>query len=322
MGSTTSILGDLRYARSRLLKSIQGLSHRELTGISIYEGWTIKDILAHIIGWDQRTLKILPLMLQNRAGEIRRVEVEDYNRQSVNAWRDKSLAQVLAEAEILHQQILDILASTGLVEIEMRRQRHEQIITIRSYVIDVMIEHEQQHAIEIEQWRKNLEQTIDPEAIKETLAKNRTSFWTALAGLSEADLLDETAVGNWSVKDVVGHIADWEQRMLNAARHIHDPSRPEVPPMSDNLDDWNSLMAARRKANTCQENFRHLRETQALLDKFVAQLKPGDWKLRGPYPWPGDQGTLAELLSHIAEHYADHLPDLARWRRERGHVDC
>jgi hypothetical protein len=41
----------------------------------------------------------------------------------------------------------------------------------------------------------------------------------------------------------------------------------------------------------------------------------GDWTLRGPYPWPNDQGTLAELLWHISSHYTDHTADLEQWRK-------
>jgi hypothetical protein len=45
---------------------------------------------------------------------------------------------------------------------------------------------------------------------------------------------------------------------------------------------------------------------------FVDQLEPEAWKLRGPYPWPNDQGTLAELIFQIVDHYADHLPDVGK----------
>jgi hypothetical protein len=46
----------------------------------------------------------------------------------------------------------------------------------------------------------------------------------------------------------------------------------------------------------------------------LVSLRPGDWTLRGPYPWPHDQGTLAELVWLMSEHYVDHIPDLQEWR--------
>jgi hypothetical protein len=58
MGSITEIIAYINFGRSSLMEAIEGLSHRELTQAPIYDHWTIKDILAHIIGWDQRVIKI------------------------------------------------------------------------------------------------------------------------------------------------------------------------------------------------------------------------------------------------------------------------
>jgi hypothetical protein len=226
---------------------------------------------------------------------------------------------VLAEVQSSHQQILDILSSVDHVEIDMRRQRNGRIITIRSYVIDIMVEHERQHAVEINQWRKDLDQVNDPAAIKKMLRQNRADFMSLLDQFDEADVLDKTALGVWSISDLVGHVADWEQLILKAAAHIYDPSRPPVPLVSDNLDHWNEIMVAERAGKSWPENYHYLRRTQEATSDFVAKLKPGDWKLRGPYPWPNDRGTLAELLSHAAEHHADHLSDLKRWSAKTAH---
>ncbi|MCL4303903.1 MAG: DinB family protein [Anaerolineae bacterium] len=314
MTNIPAIISDLKYGRTRLLQAIEGLSRRELTELPIYEGWTIKDVLAHVAGWDQRVLRTLPLMLQNRASEVASVEVDDFNRESVQSWRDKSLAEVLSEVQSTHQQILEILAGLDHKEVDMRRERHGRIITIRSYVIDVMIEHDREHAAEIELWRKNLEQNIDSRAAEANLAQERAAFLAAIKGLSEADLVERNASGTWSVKDVVGHITDWERLMLNAARHIHDPSLPVVIPVTE---DENEIMASRRTKESWEKVLHDFYEVSQAVDSFVAGLKMGDWSLRGPYPWPNDQGTLAELLWHITTHYTDHLPGLQQWRNQK-----
>lgn len=316
MADISAIVSDLKYGRTRLLESIAGLSRRELTELPIYEGWTIKDVLAHVVGWDHRVLKTLPLMLQDRASEVASVEVDSYNRESVEAWRDKSLAEVLSEVQTTHRRILEIIAGLDHKEIDLRRERHGKIITIRSYVIDVMIEHDREHAAEIELWRKNLEQNIDPDAFRAALRQNRAAFLAAITGLDEADLLDQSAAGEWSIKDVVGHIVDWERLMLEAARHIHDPSLPPALPAGEVTDDWNKIMAAKRAGDSWEKTWRDLTELHQAVDRLVDGLKMGDWTLRGPYPWPNDQGTLAELIWHISEHYPEHVPDLQAWRNK------
>ncbi len=315
MGSISAIVSDLNFGRAKLLQAIEGLSQRELTQLPIYGDWTIKDVLAHVLGWDQRVLRTLPLMVQNRASEVPSVEVDEYNAESVAAWRERTLAEVLVEVESTHRQILDFISTLDHKEIDTRRERHGQTITIRSYVIDVMTEHERQHAAEIEQWRRKLEQSIDPDALTRELAGCRAAFVAAIAGLSQADRLDKRAAEAWSVKDVVGHIADWEQLMLDAARYIHDPSLPKGPLMGQADEDWNEILAARRSGNSWNTDWLYLTAVQQAVDDFIARLRPGDWTLRGPYPWPKDQGTLAELVWHMSQHYADHLPDLENWKK-------
>lgn len=310
MGSITEIVSDLRFGRAKLLQALEGLSRREATELAIYPGWTIKDVLAHIIGWDERVLKSLPLIAQNRAGEVPGVEVEEHNQAALAAWRDKSWPEVLAHLQSTHRQVLDLMATLDHKEIDMRRDRNGRIITIRSYVIDVMMEHDRRHAAEIEQWRKNLEQQFDPVALKATLRQNRAEFMGMIKGIGEAEALTKTAAADWSIKDLMGHITGWEQIILTTARHIHDPSLPAAPPLGDSIDEWNEIMFRRRAGNSWQFELQALTETQQAVDAFIAGLRLGDWKLRGPYSWQGDHGNIAELILYISDHYYDHLPDL------------
>ena len=139
---------------------------------------------------------------------------------------------------------------------------------------------------------------------------------TLLDDFSEADVLDKSAVGDWSISDLTGHVADWEMVVLKGAYHIYDPSQPAGAELNDSFDEWNKIMAAERVDKTWPENYHDLQRVQKEIDDFIATLKPGDWRLRGPYPW-SDFGTLAELVSTVAEHYTDHVPDLEQWHETR-----
>jgi hypothetical protein len=180
-----------------------------------------------------------------------------------------------------------------------------------------MMEHDRHHAVEIEQWRKALEQKIDPKAISIRLSQNQADFWAALEGLKESVQVDKRTVDGWSLKDVVGHIAAWEELMLEAAHHIHDPSRPKVSVFGDDIESMNAIMVAKREKNSWQTERQYLLDTQSAMKEFLSKLLPADFRLRGPFPWPGDQGCLAELITIAAEHYDDHLSDIERWRSEQ-----
>lgn len=310
MSSIPEIISYLNFGRDCLLESIEGLSQREMTEIPIYPDWTIKDVLAHIIGWDRRVIAILPLIVNDRAGEVPGVDVANHNAQSVAAGRRKSVPQLLAEIKESHQQIMALISELDYREIDRRHERNGRVITIRSYIIQIMVDHERQHAAEIEQWRAQLEAAIKPAAIKANLHERRTQFMARLDAVSEAQALQPHTVGEWSIKDVVGHVVDWERLMLQAARHIHDPSLPAVPPHPGSDDELNQILAERRAGTPWPDTLRELRLVQQEVDAFVAGCTPGDWRLRGLYPYNHDHGTLAELISSFAVHYDQHLADV------------
>jgi len=317
MSTISEIVSYLEFGRAELLNTVDGLSYREMTHIPIFDDWTIKDVLSHIIiGWDEWTLESLPLILRDRAGEVSAVDPDTLNQQSVQAWRDKPLSEVLTTIKTTHRQILDIIAGLDHKEIDMRHTRGQQIITIRSYVIDIMVDHERRHAEEIQMWRESLDSTINPQQIKTELEQNRARVLAAIEGLSEADLLDKNCFGSWSVKDVLAHLTAWEGRILNGARHLLDPTQPAPRPI-DSILGWNDEMAAYHAERPWPEVIANFVETRQELNDFLVRLTEKDWKQRGSYPWPNDQGTLAELITIIAEHDTEHIPVLEQWHDQK-----
>jgi uncharacterized damage-inducible protein DinB len=314
MSSIPAVLSYLKFGRAEILKAVEELSWRELTQTPVYEGWTIKDVLAHFIGWDQYVIEILPLIVQNRAGEIAGVDPDDFNHRTITAWRDKPLAEVLAAVKASHQQIVEMISALNHKQIDLRRERQGRFITIRSYVIRMMVEHAREHAAEINKWRTELDEVIDPAAVINDMAQKRAGLLAAIKGLNEADLLTPNAVGVWSVKDTIGHLADWEQMILATARFMVDPSQPAITPITYG-DAVNALMAAQRAGQPWAEVLADLTQTRQELLDFVAGLPPEMWQRRGAYPWP-DQGTLAELLGGAAWHDGAHAADIESREKE------
>lgn len=318
MQTIPEIIYYLKYGRKVLFDAIEGLSQRELTEKEVYEGWTVKDILAHIIGWDEQVINNLTLVRQGQIADVTNPETEVHNPAAVARWRDKSWREVLGAVQQSYQQIIDSIAATDYSEIDRRHERQGRIFTIRSYIIETMVEHIRRHAAEIELWRQSLEEDIDAQAIVLQMKQHRADFMRWLDSFTDdAELVEPNAVGRWSINDLVGHVVDWEARMLQSARHIYDPSLPEVAAVDASTTDWNELMVAQRTKKTFAENHHDLRESQIVVDSFLADLTPGDWKLRGPFPWPDDQGTLAELVINVGEHYHTHALDLQKWHASK-----
>ena len=317
MSTISEVVSYLKYGREVLFDAIEGLSYRELTEEEIYEGWTIKDVLAHIIGWDEQVIKNLELIKAGHADKVSNPDVDEHNHDSMETWHDTSWSSVLAAVHHSYEQIIHLISAMDYADIDRRYERQGRPFTIRSYIIETMVEHIRQHSAEIELWRQALHEDIDAASLIMRLKQQRAKFMAVLDTFKEEELVEKHAVGHWSISDMVGHIVDWEQRMLQAARHIFDPSLPKVPAVDEPGLDWDEILVARRAKKSWAENHHDLLETQIAVDNFLVDLTPGDWKLRGLYPWPDDQGSLAQLIIDIGEHYNNHLPDLEQWHRHK-----
>ena len=162
MGSLESIVSDLEYGRAQVLQAVAGLSESEATELLVQtaeegEGvWTVKDILAHLSGWDQRVVDIVPLIAQDRASEILPLEVERENKDFAAAWQDKSWNEALAAIKLSSQQVIQTISGLDYKQVDTRHERQGRQITIRSFVVDTLVEHDRHHAAEIKSWREQV----------------------------------------------------------------------------------------------------------------------------------------------------------------------
>ncbi|MDM8519570.1 DinB family protein [Anaerolineales bacterium HSG6] len=309
MSSIIEIISDLKFSRHELRESIDGLSEQEMNTLELYPGWTVRDLLVHVIGWDERVLQSLPLLLANRADEIEPVDADDYNQQSLAKWQGKSLAEIQSAMFDTQYKVIQQIQVMDHMEIDKRRERHGRIVTIRSYVINIIMEHDRQHAAEIIAWRANLGDDIDPKTVRETLRVSRNKFRATVEELDEATLIKKGMIEKWSIKDVIGHIADWERLSLQAAEHIYDADSPPPMLLAHNRDELTMMMAAQRDLKTLPVDLRYMRYMHDEWDTFVAKLKPDDWSKRGSYP-RGGGGTIADLVLSLAHHYDEHLGEI------------
>ncbi|MGE5264845.1 MAG: DinB family protein, partial [Acidobacteriota bacterium] len=69
----------------------------------------------------------------------------------------------------------------------------------------------------------------------ENLNTNRDQLLGAVAGLTEEQMTTLPVVGEWTIKDLVGHIAYWEGVILDHVRESYTEGRPR--PMRDDEND-------------------------------------------------------------------------------------
>jgi hypothetical protein len=75
------------------------------------------------------------------------------------------------------------------------------------------------------------------------LAESRRALHQAIGGLSKEEMTQVQVEGVWTIKDILGHIASWEETCLEPLRRYADGGPFEVKIIEDYLA-WNDEQAA------------------------------------------------------------------------------
>jgi hypothetical protein len=131
--------------------------------------------------------------------------------------------------------------------------------------------------------------------------------------MSEKEMLEPGVVEQWSVKDLLGHIAFWANRAANTLTEVSAGRGDQVPGTSSQAetDQWNARESAARKGKTLPElraEWEQAHEAaRAALEKF-----PED-KLDEPFE---DHTVVFSFGADTFAHYQEHASQIKAWLRQ------
>ncbi len=124
----------------------------------------------------------------------------------------------------------------------------------------------------------------------------------SIEGLPEPRMSEPGVAGDWSVKDVLGHVAYWEGRSIGTVeRALTGEPEPEVSAAS--VDSINDGVHEERAGWSIEQALSELHGTH---QRFMAALRQH----------PGIDLDLIE--GDTFEHYDEHAADIRAWRERVG----
>jgi uncharacterized damage-inducible protein DinB len=150
------------------------------------------------------------------------------------------------------------------------------------------------------------EETLD------RLAESRWALHQAIEGLSEEEMTQVQVEGVWTTKDVLGHIASWEETCLEPLQRYADGGPFEVQVIEDYLS-WNNEQAARKRDVPLDVILDGLAAVRQVMVEAASRLSAEQWKQRVPFSW-GGEGTIAGVLDVFYRHELEHVRHIQRWR--------
>ncbi len=145
------------------------------------------------------------------------------------------------------------------------------------------------------------------EDLLQKLDEGYAAFKQTLAGLSDAQMTS-VWLGDWSVKDILAHVAGWHREMGAALERMGRGERPtpEGVDYSDG-DAWNAKFAARQKKTPPDAMMVELDASFQAYRAAAAALSEDRF----------EPNRTVDRIIHTSgiNHYLEHSPQIEEWRR-------
>jgi hypothetical protein len=157
---------------------------------------------------------------------------------------------------------------------------------------------------------------VNKQDILDELIEARQELMAAIEGLTPLQMLEPGAVGTWSIKDVLSHLAAWESETVTALNQVLNNRVPGIINIDD-IDEWNEeqhLASFYRPLDAVLED---LEGVHRMLLKMVEDFDEKTLTDNRRFNWMEGE-PLAYLIEENAYlHEREHIDDILDWREQQ-----
>jgi hypothetical protein len=317
------LLIQLAVERARLLQALLGASAEEIESARVVGEWSPRDVLAHLIGWERHVYDEVR-HLRARQPVVPNPEAADkdaYNAKVVAVWRTKPLKELIEGLAIAHRQLTVLVAGCSQAQLELEQPVGTGHESIASLVISTM-RHDAEHTRHIQAWRpKTRADEAGPKVLlQHTLDACRFALNTLIDTIPRDQRESLPVTGTWTLRDVCGHIADWDALVVEATLAMERNER-FIWEQIDYGETWNQFHAAARSDQSWVRVFREFVDVRGtVVTELAERVMEPDLARLLPSPWSGTM-SFHVLLSIPCRHDMEHVEALLDWRAAHGKTD-
>ncbi|MBO0783772.1 MAG: maleylpyruvate isomerase N-terminal domain-containing protein [Ktedonobacteraceae bacterium] len=161
---------------------------------------------------------------------------------------------------------------------------------------------------------------MDKQTFLDTLHGERAQWDAQVAQVSEKQMTQPGFAGEWSLKDVIAHIAVYEEWAANEIQRALRGEQPEWDPKLTEVsnDERNARLYEQQRGRSLSDTLAFSRRTYQQLVEAIQALSDEEFKstdgLGGRlHPFWAGRPLWKGLVGNAYEHYQEHTPDLKAW---------
>ncbi len=151
------------------------------------------------------------------------------------------------------------------------------------------------------------------------LDEGRERFLETIEGLSNAAMLESGVNAQWSVKDILAHLAMWEAelvKLLWQARQARTPNTVHFG--SESVDELNAKWHQLNRERTLERVLEDFHGVRLQTIRWVEAFSERDLLDANSYDWLDGTPLWQWIANDSFEHEAEHGAQIHAWREAKG----
>ncbi|HLF69649.1 MAG TPA: maleylpyruvate isomerase N-terminal domain-containing protein [Actinomycetota bacterium] len=160
-----------------------------------------------------------------------------------------------------------------------------------------------------------MSEQVTKQVAVETLAEGHRLLFEAIDPLS-GDLIDKHGLGGgeWSIKDLIGHLESWERAALDTIEDRRAKRSPRIRQLVHDAESMNSFNASevdRKRTRRWEEQRAAYQVTHDLLIETIAEMDDSEWSNPDDEGWTlgmqvgSNTGAPERPFGHVFAHIED-----------------
>ncbi len=152
---------------------------------------------------------------------------------------------------------------------------------------------------------------MNKQELIDKVEQEHAEWQSLLSEVGEVRMTEPGVTGDWSVKDIIAHIAAWEQRVLD--RMESETTATPLEMSGWEMDKMNDAYYERNKNRSLEDVRNTAASTHAHFMQLVRSLSEEDLFQGGRFAWTKGDPFYNWVEGNTYEHYAEHAASIRAW---------